>query len=570
VLSRLYFLGIGISCCGEQTSSRLSRLLRGLLIFLSGTLIFALACTQAPLYYSNQNQYMLHGLAAGGRGLLHDDWLAGTADPTPVFSGGVAFTYLHMNEEWFYAAYALLQGLYLLGMTGIFLALAGRPASLATCCCFVALVTLTHAAVLRWLSWRLLSNDYPWFLQCGLAGQYLLGPVLQPSAFGVLLIVSVRCFINNRPFLAVVCSSVAAALHTTYMPGAALLTIAYLLVLSWERAWQTALGVGALALVIVVPTLVYSWQTFAPTSPEVFAQAQDILVHLRLPHHTEPRLWLDAIALGQIAWIGLAWWLTRRTRLASVLGIVALLTFALSVAQVATGNDTLALLFPWRTTAYLVPIATAVVLARLVQTLAGRPTSAPGGQQPLLIGSVALMLLLALGGVGLLFSGQAYPTAADELPVLDYIGAHKQPGDLYLVPITLPDPPERPKSSDSIDFKPAPPADTVRPARPFDLQRFRLYTSAPLFVDFKAIPYKDTEVLEWHQRIDWAHGFYQHLGEESLGRLADELRQRGITHVLVRGGQDLRSRELTKIFQGGAYTLYRVMGPTSIDTAAQK
>lgn len=77
-------------------------------------------------------------------------------------------------------------------------------------------------------------------------------------------------------------------------------------------------------------------------------------------------------------------------------------------------------------------------------------------------------------------------------------------------------------------------------------------------MDFKAIPYKDVEVLEWRDRIGWAHGFYQHLGEGSLGRLADELRQRGITHVVVRAGQDVRCQELTKIYEGGGYALYRV------------
>jgi hypothetical protein len=441
-------------------------------------------------------------------------------------------------------------------MTGIFRAVAGRQVSTAEYGCFAALVVLTHAAVLRWLSWRLLGNDYPWFLQCGLAGQYLLGPVLQPSAFGVLLVVSVACFLSGRPFLAVVCSSAAAAVHVTYMPGAGLLTIAYLLILSWERAWRTALLVGALALALVAPTLLYSWRTFGPSSPEAFAQAQDILVHFRVPHHAQPQLWLDPIAYAQIAWIGLALWLARGTRLTAVLGIVALLTVVLTLVQAATGNDTLAFFFPWRTTAYLVPIATAVVLARIVRPLANSIR-----QRALLIGSATLMVALAAGGVGLLVSGQGYLNPADELPVLDYIQTHTRPGDLYLVPVVLPDPPDGPKSSDSIDFKPAPPARAVRPARPFDLQRFRLYTAAPLFVDFKAIPYKDGEVLEWRKRVDWAHGFYEHLGEESLGKWADDLRERGITHVLVRAGQEVRSRELKKIYQGGCYTIYRITLP---------
>ena len=56
---------------------------------LAGAVVFALAHTQAPLYWSNQNQYFLHGLAQGGLGdlrlvpeefddLMHQSMDAGT------------------------------------------------------------------------------------------------------------------------------------------------------------------------------------------------------------------------------------------------------------------------------------------------------------------------------------------------------------------------------------------------------------------------------------------------------------------------------------------------------------
>src|SRR6476646_12149035 len=54
---------------------------------------FAVAHTQSPLFFSNQNQYLLHGLADAGYGHLDRDWLANTKDPTPVFSAGVAAAY---------------------------------------------------------------------------------------------------------------------------------------------------------------------------------------------------------------------------------------------------------------------------------------------------------------------------------------------------------------------------------------------------------------------------------------------------------------------------------------------
>src|SRR5687768_6467571 len=62
-------------------------------LVLFGAALFALAHTQGPLFYSNQNQYLLHGLADGGHGTLAHDWLANTRDPTPVFSALVAVTY---------------------------------------------------------------------------------------------------------------------------------------------------------------------------------------------------------------------------------------------------------------------------------------------------------------------------------------------------------------------------------------------------------------------------------------------------------------------------------------------
>src|SRR6516165_8665294 len=90
-----------------------------------GTAAFALAYGQAPLYYSNQNQYFLHGLAAAGEGSLHDDRLATTADPTPLFSGLVAITARLLHPWAFHVYYGLMQAVYAVAMLGLFARLAG-------------------------------------------------------------------------------------------------------------------------------------------------------------------------------------------------------------------------------------------------------------------------------------------------------------------------------------------------------------------------------------------------------------------------------------------------------------
>src|SRR6185437_10945384 len=113
---------------------------RRVIAFVFWTLLFGIAYTQPRLYYSNQNQYFLHGLAWGGLGNLHDDWLANTADPVPNFSALIAFTYRYLHESFFYIYFILLLGIYLHALVGIFEHLSGGRAAPRTRLAFLALV----------------------------------------------------------------------------------------------------------------------------------------------------------------------------------------------------------------------------------------------------------------------------------------------------------------------------------------------------------------------------------------------------------------------------------------------
>src|SRR4051794_22307341 len=103
--------------------------LSNILWFLFWSVVFGVSYTQAPLYYSNQNQYFVHGLASVGIGDLEHDWLANTEDPTPLFSGMVAFTAGYLHEWLFYLYYLLLFGLYFHSLYGLFCFLLPEPPS---------------------------------------------------------------------------------------------------------------------------------------------------------------------------------------------------------------------------------------------------------------------------------------------------------------------------------------------------------------------------------------------------------------------------------------------------------
>src|SRR5262249_43574573 len=161
-------------------------------------------------------------------------------------------------------------------------------------------------------------------------------------------------------WIAILRLSLAADFHSTYLLTAAFLTLAFMAV-TWRRGERRrAVLLGAAALFLVTPVVAYDLLMFAPTGSSVFDLAPPIIAHDRIPHHAQPALWFDTIAALQYLWIVVAIVLVRRSVLFLVMLVPLVLSVGLTLLQVATGSDTLALLFPWRATAILVPLATAI------------------------------------------------------------------------------------------------------------------------------------------------------------------------------------------------------------------
>jgi hypothetical protein len=521
---------------------------------------FAIAHTLAPLYFSNQNQYLLHGAAEAGVGLLGEDWLANTQDPTPTFSALVAFTYRYLGENFLHVEYFVLLLIYYCSLAAVPDLLPGPPLTRLARCAYGTFVIVIHAAILRVWSVRLFGVDYPWYFQSGVAGQYILGPSLQPSAFGVLLVTSVVAFASGRPYLAAACTAVAAIMHPTYLLTAGLLTATYLVLLARAGQWKAGLIVGAGSLAAVLPVLVYSFTTFGPTTPDQFAQAQRILAEVRIPHHAHVQQWLDGIAVSQLVWIGWALLFSRRTVLFWLLLVPALAGLVLTLVQVVTGSQTLALLFPWRVSAVLVPLATGVILAKACRTWAapfrgGSPEKTGHAVAWTLLGG--LLLAAVLGGVEVMWSGLGYLGDEGELPLTAFVRAHKRPGEVYLLPVRIPKVGSAPRGAVSTTFRQ--PQRLAKDAKliPVDLQRFRLLAEAPIYVDFKSVPYKDMEVLEWYRRLRLAEMWFESSGWASTDTRA-AMAHEGVTHVVLTSNQKVPDDAGTIVYGDERYRILRL------------
>lgn len=507
--------------------------LRRAALWVLAILALGLAYGQSPLFTSNQNQYFLHGAASAGIGFLRQDWLAGTADPTPVFSWIVEWTYRLLPPAAFHLEYLVLIGIYLVSLWLLADGLFELRASGVRALLFLVFVVLLHSAALRLTQGRLLGETWEYLWDGGVAGQRLLGPVFQPSTFGVFLLLSLGLFVRGRMAWAVAAAALAACVHPTYLLPGAILVLAYCLVLWREtHSLRRPLLLGLFALALVTPIVLYVVFALGPTSPERIAEAQQILVRERVPHHALPADWFDATVIVKLALIGLALIVTRATRFARVLALAGAAGLLLTALQMLTGSELLALLFPWRISAVLVPAC--------VGLLAGWCTSrgakaierlSPATRRSVNLASV--VVLIALAGAGaLLFTWQtAVQSQAPAAAMLRDVRLRLGPGQVYLIP---------PK-----------------------LQEFRLVTGAPALVDFKSIPYRDVDVLEWRQRLRMAEWFYR---EDPAGvdcALLDELAQRyGVTHVVLDDDLlDLSCAQLRQVYRDAHYAVHTLAGP---------
>lgn len=494
------------------------------LVFPAACLLFAGACFQWPLYSSNQNTYFVPGLADAGYGHLSGDWLAQQSDIVPVFSAKVRLIHAYGSELMFYGLFVLLAALYAACLSRIALApRAGlgpntekQPAtwSARNVAIFLMLLAGLHFLAdfppMGGVAGKLTSplQQFGELAISGVAGQDILGHCLQPSAFGALLLASVVLFVSGRPYLAAACAVLGATFHTSLTLHAGFLTVAFLTALLYEKQLGQAVKTGFVALGLVLPMTIYLASRFVLSDDEAARTAgQVISADVRQPHHADPRLWFDAGAMIQLTIVLAGLVLSYRSkRLFIVLLVCTILAAELTLYQVFTGERSVALLFPWRTSVWLVPACSAVVLGRMCVGLgrlidrvfaARSPRFAMRG----VIGLAAVGLVgLSLIGVQRTVSNVHEDRSRDDFTT--FAKAHAAEGQAYLVPT--------------------------------DLKRFRLQTGLPTYVDWKSFPYRSSEILMWHDRVETANAFYDARGNAAVVAALNAVQQnQTITHIVV-------------------------------------
>ena len=519
-----------------------------ILIWLVIAVLFALTYTQSPLYEGNQNTKFLHGLADAGLGYLDQDWLANTVDPLPVFTYLVTQT-ARVSERLFYAYYALLFGVYVFSLYSISSHLYKMDKSLVKSALFLLGTFVLHSRYLIRFTQRSFGFDYE-FLHSGVAGQYLLGLEFQNSVFGVFLLLSIFLFLKRHYLWSILAMVVATTFHSAYLFSAALLTISYSLLIFWEnlhkhpstpkftlkKLLQAAVKpilLGMLMLALVLPVIWYNQTTLAASSPETWQRALDILINERIPHHSLSAVWLGPTVYIQVVLIIVGLILSIKSRLFTIMLTLFAGGLLFTIIQIQPNNYSLAALAPWRVSVLLVPLSVHLIIAAAISWIVDRLGILDSSRSALWIVSAAVlgMIILVIGGVRMQRNYGTSSRMRQANAMMDYVKSTLVPGDLYLIP----------------------PLEN-------DLNDFRLYTGAPIVINWKSHPYKDIELLEWNERVQSAQRYYVlHQQADSLAceMLYEITQEYQITHAVFKN----RSIQpvcdfMSEVYSQKSYSIY--------------
>ena len=317
------------------------------------------------LFSGNQNVYFLWGMAELLPNAFAHDPLLNSPDPYPLFSWLISVFPVQFIGIWTTLIYVLLNAVYSYSLFGIADRIANIYKLKSRLISFTTIFLVLHSSPIWGTYLNLVSgSDLRWVWDSGIAEQGVLRGYLQPSVFGVFLLLSFSLAARRNFTAAIIAIVPAALMHANYLFLGGILTLLYLIQARFEK--KTFLT-SILLFLAVLPYAIYLNNNFLLLDNETaLAISHSVMEGYNSNIHINPTNWLNEKLFVQLValFVGLmlAWQSSLRKLFVSVFGISVTLT----VLAYGTDNTTLISLNPWRFSVLLVPVAVAVIGAKFV------------------------------------------------------------------------------------------------------------------------------------------------------------------------------------------------------------
>ncbi|MCB9187575.1 MAG: hypothetical protein H6601_12625 [Flavobacteriales bacterium] len=317
------------------------------------------------LFSGNQNIYFLWGMADLLPNTFTADPLLNSPDPYPLFSWVISIFPARFLRVWTTVLYVFLSSIYSFSLFGIANEVANIYRHKSRLFSFAALFLFLHSAPVWGTYINLISGvDLRWVWDSGIAEQGVLRGYLQPSVFGVFLLLSFY-FATRKDFTAAILAiAPAAAIHANYLFLGGIMTIINLIQARFEK--KTTLT-SVILLVLVLPYSIYLLKNFLLLDEATkTAIDQAVFAGYESNLHINPSNWVNPKFFFQLTILTLGVFAVWKTRFRNLsLGIFTVAA-VLTVLAYAANSTTLISLNPWRLSILLIPIAATAILSKLV------------------------------------------------------------------------------------------------------------------------------------------------------------------------------------------------------------
>lgn len=479
----------------------------GLYILLLGLTFALFLVTQRrhPLFVSNQNTYYPQGLRIAGKSYLQNDWYSNTQPLHIAFSilvsvldllGGLHFgsnlIYIALSVLFLVSVALIINSIYssLTRSEKETTKIIPRMGFVFTVLLIFVINLNIQGRVGKFFGSIGLENIAKewgnlWDLR-GVAGQCAYCSYLIPSTFGILILFSLALlnyqYWKSSAFLL----GIATLFQISYLIHSTVIVFIVIIWLYKQGELQKATNVGLIFSSLAILQLIYF--LFFIYDPSHLQEANSILANIRIPIHALPSVWWntnEAIKLSVILIAALMLFFGDLIVLKWIL-LVELIYGVIGIWYVGiTGNEQIALLFPWRATTFLYPISLVLILSGLIFYFL-KITVFLGRYYWYAVLGLLLIILIS----NLLNYGRRYFRVGEEL---------------------------KPRTTGISEFAQSTKNITLQDEViliPNGFTTFRLEAQRPIYVDYKSHPYRSTEFMEWWERNEFVGGFYQMNGIE--------------------------------------------------------
>jgi hypothetical protein len=491
----------------------------------------ALAFSTYSFPYSNQHSYFLHTIARwGDQPLLKDDWFYNATEPY------LFFNYIHAIVGAFPAlAPSIVLLLFFIILSLGFLSiyqLLEKGFNVPVWFSAAFLIVLCNPSA-TFLFEKFTAA--PAFFLGGIANQSLLYPpplYYQPSSLAWLYFPALWLVAQSRFSAACALSAFIALMHPIMLASSLFFFCALIITLWRDVSFGRLVLWSILSFSIVLPGLAYQIVSNYAFKPDEIALARHIMLDVRTPHETDIRAWFgtdDVIRLLLIGF-GVAAATFRglhRRRVVRLFLTFTMLSVVASAVTFATGNETMRLIQPWRTSLVYLPILALFSIWLVVASSASKLFRARIVQL-LTTCAIAASMFSPIVTSYKLFVFQGY---GEKRPIYERLGELRDEGTVLA---------HMPRSFDDV----------------------RLRAGVPIYVDFKSPAFTAGDLIEWDRRVR----FVESIDFSQCDDTAARMRQEGIGFFLmdrVLDGEEMseiESCQFEALLESGRYVVYRIDG----------